>query len=234
MAQMGSFAEQMLVPENALVKIRDDMPLDRAALIGCGVTTGVGAALKTAKVEAGSTCAVIGCGGVGLSIIQGCRIAGAARIIAVDTQDAKLELARQVGATDVVNGADGDAAAQVVDATSGGVHYAFEAIGLNVTVQQAVAMTRKGGATVMVGVVAVGETVNLPGFDIVINEKRVLGSLMGSNAFRVDMPRYIEFYLNGQLMLDEIISARRDLSEINTCFDEMRKGIGARSVIVFD
>ncbi len=234
MAQMGSYAEQMLVPENALVKIRDDMPLDRAALIGCGVTTGVGAALKTAKVEAGSTCAVIGCGGVGLSIIQGCRIAGASRIIAVDTQDAKLELARQVGATDVVNGADGDAAAQVVDATSGGVHYAFEAIGLNVTVQQAVAMTRKGGATVMVGVVAVGETVNLPGFDIVINEKRVLGSLMGSNAFRVDMPRYIEFYLNGQLMLDEIISARRDLSEINTCFDEMRKGIGARSVIVFD
>ena len=234
MAQMGSYAEQMLVPENALVKVREDMPLDRAALIGCGVTTGVGAALKTARVEPGSTCAVIGCGGVGLSIIQGCRIAGASRIIAVDTQGWKLELARQVGATDVVDGSETDAAAAVLEATGGGVHYAFEAIGLKETVRQAAAMTRKGGAIVMVGVVAVGEDVSIPGFDMVINEKRILGSMMGSNAFRVDMPRYVDFYLNGSLHLDEMISARRPLEEINVCFDEMRKGSAARSVIVFD
>lgn len=234
MAQMGSYAEQMLVPENALVKIRDDMPLDRAALIGCGVTTGVGAALKTARVEPGTTCAVIGCGGVGLSVIQGCRIAGASRIVAVDTQGWKLELAKQMGATDVFDASDGDPAAQVLEATGGGVHYAFEAIGLSPTVRQAVAMTRKGGTAVMVGVVAIGEDISLPGFDIVINEKRILGSMMGSNAFRVDMPRYVDFYLKGDLMLDEMISARRPLEEINTCFDEMRKGSAARSVIVFD
>ncbi len=234
MAQLGSFAEQMLVPENALVKIRDDMPLDRAALIGCGITTGVGAALNTARVEAGSTCVVIGCGGVGLSIIQGCRIAGANRIIAVDTQEWKLDLAKRVGATDGVSAADGDPIPQVLELTGGGADYAFEAIGLNATVRQALAMTRKGGTMIMVGVVAVGENVELPGFDIVINEKKVLGSMMGSNAFRVHMPRYVEFYLNGQLKIDEMISARRPLEEINVCFDEMRKGAAARSVIVFD
>jgi len=234
MAQLASFAEQMLVPENALVKIRDDMPLDRAALIGCGVTTGVGAALNTARVEAGSTCVVIGCGGVGLSIIQGCRIAGASRIIAVDTQEWKLDLAKRLGATEGVSAADDDPTAQVLELTGGGADYAFEAIGLNATVRQALAMTRKGGTMLMVGVVAVGENVELPGFDIVINEKKVLGSMMGSNAFRVHMPRYVEFYLNGQLKIDEMISARRPLEEINVCFDEMRKGTAARSVIVFD
>ena len=234
MAQLGSFAEQMLVPENALVKIRDDMPLDRAALIGCGVTTGVGAALNTARVEPGTTCAVIGCGGVGLSIIQGCRIAGASRIVAVDTQEWKLELARRLGATEAVSAADGDPVAQVLELTGGGVDYAFEAIGLNATVRQALAMTRKGGTMLMVGVVAVGEDVELPGFDVVINEKKILGSMMGSNAFRVHMPRYVEFYMNGQLKIDEMISARRPLEEINVCFDEMRKGAAARSVIVFD
>jgi len=234
MAQLGSYAEQMLVPENALVKIREDMPLDRAALIGCGVTTGVGAALNTAKVEPGSTCAVIGCGGVGLSIIQGCRIAGANRIIAVDTQEWKLDLAKRVGATDGVGPGSDDPAAEVRELTGGGVHYAFEAIGLKSTVAQTYAMTRRGGTAVMVGVVAPGENIELPGFDIVIQEKRVLGSMMGSNAFRVHMPRYVDFYLNGQLMLDEMISSRRPLDEINVCFDEMREGAAARSVIVFD
>jgi S-(hydroxymethyl)glutathione dehydrogenase/alcohol dehydrogenase len=234
MAQLASFAEQMLVPENALVKLRDEMPLDRAALIGCGVTTGLGAALFRARVEAGATCAVVGCGGVGLSIIQGCRIAGAGRIIAVDTQDWKLELAKKVGATDGVGASSGDAAARVRELTSGGVDYAFEAIGLNATVRQAYDMTRKGGTLVMVGVITSGEDVQLPGFDVVMSEKRIMGSLMGSNGFRLAMPRFVDFYLNGQLLLDEIISARRPLEEINLCFDEMRRGAAARSVIVFE
>jgi S-(hydroxymethyl)glutathione dehydrogenase/alcohol dehydrogenase len=233
-AQLGSYAEQMLVPENALVKVRDEMPLDRAALIGCGVTTGVGAALRTARVEAGSTVAVVGCGGVGLSIIQGCRIAGAARIIAVDTEAWKLELAQNVGASEGVDARACDPVEAVRELTGGGVDYAFEAIGLATSIRQSYEMAKKGGTFVLVGVPAVGEDVRFPGLDIVFGEKRIQGSLMGSNAFRVDMPRYVDFYLNGQLLLDEIISARRSLDEINLCFDEMRSGAAARSVIVFD
>ena len=234
MAQLASFAEQMLVPENALVKVQDEMPLDRAALIGCGVTTGLGAALYRARIEAGSTCAVVGCGGVGLSIIQGCRIAGAARIIAVDTQDWKLELAQKVGATDGVSASSGDAVARVRDLTGGGVDYGFEAIGLNETVRQAYDMTKRGGTTVIVGVITSGEDLRLPGFDVVMSEKRILGSTMGSIGFRVAMPRFVDFYLGGQLLLDEIISARRPLEDINLCFDEMARGTAARSVIVFE
>jgi S-(hydroxymethyl)glutathione dehydrogenase/alcohol dehydrogenase len=234
MAQLASFAEQMLVPENALVKIRDEMPLDRAALIGCGVTTGLGAALYRARVEAGSTCAVVGCGGVGLSLIQGCRIAGAARILAVDTQAWKLDLAAKVGATDGIDASAGDAVARVKELVRGGVDYGFEAVGQNATARQAYDMTRRGGTTVLVGVITSREELALPGFDLVMSEKQVLGSTMGSIGFRVAMPRFVELYLKGQLLLDEIISARRPLQEINLCFDEMRKGTAARSVIVFD
>jgi len=233
-AHLGAFAEQMLVHENALVKVRTDMPLDRAALIGCGVTTGLGAALNTAKVCPGQTAAVIGCGGVGLSIIQGCRIAGAARIIAVDTRDWKLDLARQLGATDAVHAAAGNPVAAVVEMTAGGVDYAFEAIGLPATVRQAVRMTRKGGTTVMVGVVPVGTNVELPGADIVLREKTILGCMMGSNRFRLDMPRYVDLYLQGQLKLDEMISARLPLDRVNDALDALRQGTAARSVLVFD
>jgi S-(hydroxymethyl)glutathione dehydrogenase/alcohol dehydrogenase len=233
MSQLSSFAEQMLVPENALVKIKDEMPLDCAALIGCGVTTGLGAALYRARVEVGSTCAVVGCGGVGLSIVQGCRIAGATRIIAVDTQDWKLALARKVGATDGVNAAGGDAVARVRELTRGGVDYGFEAVGSNATARQAYDMTRRGGTTVVVGVITSREELSLPGFDLVMGEKTVLGSTMGSVGFRVAMPRFVDLYLKGTLLLEEIISARRPLEEINLCFDEMRQGSAARSVIVF-
>jgi len=234
MSQLSSFAEQMLVPENALVKLDDDMPFDGAALIGCGVTTGLGAALYRARVEVGSTCAVVGCGGVGLSIIQGCRIAGASRIIAVDTQDWKLELARKVGATDGVDASGGDVVAAVRELTGGGVDYGFEAVGSNETARQAYDLTRRGGTAVMVGVITSREQLSLPGYDLVMNEKQILGSTMGSVRFRVAMPRFVDLYLNGQLLLDEIISARRPLDEINLCFDEMRQGSAARSVIVFE
>jgi S-(hydroxymethyl)glutathione dehydrogenase/alcohol dehydrogenase len=234
MSQISSFAEEMLVPENALVKLKDEMPLDCAALIGCGVTTGLGAALYRARVEVGSTCAVVGCGGVGLSIIQGCRIAGATRIVAVDTQGWKLDLARKVGATDGVDASDGDAAAQVRELTGGGVDYGFEAVGSNATARQAYDMTRRGGTAVMVGVITSREELSLPGYDLVMNEKQVLGSTMGSIGFRVAMPRFVDLYLRGQLLLDEMISARRPLEEINLCFDEMRKGSAARNVIVFE
>lgn len=231
---LSGFAEEILVHENALVKIRDDMPLDRAALIGCGVTTGVGAVLRTAKVEPGSTTAVIGCGGVGLSALQGCRIAGAGRIIAIDTMDWKLELARELGATDVVNAADKDAVAEVVEMTGGGVDYAFECIGLQPTIKQAVGMAAKGGAAVLVGVLPIGEEVSLSASEITLQEKRVLGSFMGSNAFRRDMPQYVDYYLDGRLRLDEMISKRIPLDEINPAFEAMKAGEVARSVIIFD
>ena len=232
-AHLSAFAERMLVHENALVRIRPDVPLDRVALIGCGVTTGLGAVFNTAQVRAGATVAVIGCGGIGLSVVQGCRIAGAGRIVAVDTLAWKLELATRLGATDVVNAAEANPIPTVVERTAGGVDYAFEAIGMPATVRQAVRMTRKGGTIVMIGVVPMGTNVELPGADIVLREKRILGSMMGSNRFRIDMPRYVELYRSGLLRLDEMISARLPLAGVNDALDALRQGTAARSVIVF-
>jgi len=231
---LSAFAERMLVHENALVKIRPDVPLDRAALIGCGVTTGLGAVFNRARVPAGSTVAVIGCGGIGLSVVQGCRIAGAARIVAVDTMAWKLDLARTLGATDTVDASAGNPVPAVVETTGGGVDYAFEAIGNPTAIRQAVRMTRKGGTIVMIGVVPAGKSVELPGADIVMRGKTILGCVMGSNCFRTDMPRYVEFYRNSQLKLDEMISARLPLERVNDAFEALRAGTAARSVIVFE
>ena len=232
-AQLGSFAEMMLVHEHALVKIREDMPMDRAALIGCGVTTGVGSVIHTAAVEPGSTVAVIGCGGIGLSCINGAAIAGAARIIAVDMVDSKLELARKFGATDVVNGSDGEAVQKVIDMTDGGVHYSFEAIGLKVTAEQAFQMLRNGGTATVIGMIPPGDMVSLHGPDFLF-EKKVQGSMMGSNRFRVDMPRFVDFYLQGRLHLDDLVSSRIALSDINEGMAALETGEVARSVIMFD
>lgn len=232
-ANLSSFAEQMLIHEHALVKVREDMPLDRAALIGCAVTTGLGAVFHTADVEPGSTVAVIGCGGVGLSCINGAAIAGAGRIIAIDMVDSKLEMAKDFGATDVVNGNDGDPVAQVLELTGGGVHHAFEAIGLKVTAEQSFGMVRRGGTATIIGMIPVGTNIELPGVAF-LQEKKIQGSFMGSNRFRVDMPRMIEFYLQGKLHLDQMISKRIGLEDINQAFADMKGGEVARSVIVFD
>ena len=232
-ANLSAFAERMLVHENALVRIRPDVPLDRVALIGCGVTTGLGAVFNRARVPPGSTVAVIGCGGVGLAVVQGARIAGAGRTIAVDTVAWKLDLARRLGATDVVNVAEGNPVAAVVELTSGGVDYAFEALGNPTTVRQAVRMTRKGGTAVMIGVVPAGKSVELPGADVVLREKAILGCMMGSNRFQIDIPRYVELYRMGLLRLDEMISARLPLEQVNDALEALRHGTAARSVIVF-
>jgi len=234
LGDLSSFAEKMLCPERNLVKIRDDMPLDRACLIGCGVTTGLGAALKTVNIDAGATVVIIGCGGVGLSALQGARIVGAGKIIAVDAQAWKFDLAKSMGATHCVDATDGDPVAAVQALTGGGADFVFECIGLVPTVQQAVAMTGRGGTTVLVGVVPVTEMVSISAADLVLQEKKITGSFMGSNQFRVDMPRYIDFYLDGRLLLDEMISARVPLEGVNDAFDEMRKGAAARQVITFD
>ena len=233
-ANLSSFAEKMLVPQRSLVKIRDDMPLDRASLIGCGVTTGLGAALNTVNIPAGASVAIIGCGGVGLSALQGARITGAGKIIAVDAQPWKFDIATKLGATDCVDASKDDPVAAVQALTGGGADFVFECIGLVPTVQQAVAMTGRGGTTVLVGVVPVTEMVPISAADLTLQEKNITGSYMGSNAFRFDMPKYIEFYLDGRLHLDDMISSRIKIEEVNDALDLMRQGEAARQVIMFD
>ncbi len=232
-ANLGSFAEMMLVHEHAVAKIREDMPMDRAALIGCGVTTGVGSVIHTAKVEPGATVAVIGCGGVGLSCVNGAAIAGAARIIAVDRISSKLDLARKFGATDVVNASEGDAVDAVKEITDGGVHYAFEAIGLKVTAEQAFGMLRRGGTATIIGMIPPGDMVSLHGLEF-LAEKKIQGSMMGSNRFRVDMPRFVEMYLQGKLHLDDLVSGRIKLGDVNDAMAQLETGEIARNVIMFD
>ncbi|MCY4130762.1 MAG: Zn-dependent alcohol dehydrogenase [Gammaproteobacteria bacterium] len=232
-ASLSSFAERMLVHEHAVAKIRDDMPMDRAALIGCGVTTGVGAVIHTASVEPGSTVAVIGCGGVGLSCINGAALAGASKVIAVDQIASKLELARKFGATDTVDASESDAVDAVRQLTDGGVHYAFEAIGLKITAEQAFRMLRRGGTATVIGMIPPGEMVTLHGPDF-LQEKTIQGSMMGSNRFRLDMPRFVDFYLQGKLHLDDMISSRIGLEDINDAMAQLETGEVARNVIVFD
>ena len=231
-ANLSSYAEMILTPEPSVVKVREDMPLDRAALIGCGVMTGVGAVFHTAKVPPGSTVAVFGCGGIGLSAINGAKIAGAGQIIAVDMLGSKLNLAKEFGATDVVNPADGDAVKQIRELTGGGVEYSFEAVGLKLTAEQSFRCLRRGGTATIIGMVPVGTNVELHGPDF-LREKKIQGSSMGSNHFRVDMPRLVEFYLRGDLKLDEMISGRIKLEDINGAMDDLRTGEVARNVIAF-
>lgn len=230
---LSSFAEYMLIHEHALVKVREEMPLDRAALIGCGVTTGVGAVIHTAKVEPGSTVAVIGCGAIGLSAINGAAIAGAARIIAVDMLPSKLELARKFGATDVVNAGEVDPVQAVMEMTSGGVHYSFEAIGLKITAEQSFKMLARGGTATVIGMIPVGTHIELHGPEFLM-ERKIQGSNMGSNRFRVDMPRFVDFYLQGKLHLDDLISRRIKLEDVNEGMAALETGEVARSVIMFD
>ncbi|MGH6955381.1 MAG: Zn-dependent alcohol dehydrogenase [Caulobacteraceae bacterium] len=230
---LSSFAEQMLIHEHACVAVRKDMPLDRAALIGCGVMTGVGAVFHTSNVRPGETVAVIGCGGVGLAAINGAAIAGASRIIAIDTSAGKDNMARSFGATDFINAAETDPVKEVMELTKGGVHHAFEAIGLGKTAEQAFNMLRRGGTANVIGMIPVGQTVSLMGAAF-LGEKRIQGSAMGSNHFPVDMPRLVDFYLSGKLKLDDMISRRIKLKDVNDAFAEMKTGQIARSVITFD
>jgi S-(hydroxymethyl)glutathione dehydrogenase/alcohol dehydrogenase len=232
-ANLSAYAEQMLVHENALVRTREDMPLDRAALIGCGVTTGVGAVLNTARVEAGATVAVFGAGGVGLAAIQGARIAGAGMIIAVDVFETKLAQAKELGATHAVNASTGDPVPAIRELTGGGVEYAFEAIGLKKAAEQAFECLRPGGTATVIGMIPVGQKIELEG-SVFLREKRIQGCSMGSNRFKVDMPKYVDFYLQGRLRLDEMISRRGRLEDVNEAFRAMKAGEVARTVLMFD
>jgi len=233
-AGIGSYAERMLLHENSVVKIDDDVPLDRAALVGCGVLTGVGAALRSAGLEAGQTVAVFGCGGVGLSIVQGARIGGARQIIALDQFDSKLEMARRVGATHGVNTSNDDPVKAVRSLTGGaGVDHAFEAVGNTTLVRQAIESLAIRGTATIVGVLPPDAKIEFPWMAI-RPECRVQTSRMGGNRFRIDIPRYLDFYRQGRLLLDEMVTRRGRLDDINEAFRAMKAGEVARTVLTFD
>jgi S-(hydroxymethyl)glutathione dehydrogenase/alcohol dehydrogenase len=233
MSGLGGFAEEMLVHRNGIVRVPRELPLELGALLGCAVITGVGSVFNGARIQAGSTVAVIGAGGVGLNIVQGARLAGAERIIAVDLNAEKLALATTFGATDVVNGGEVDAVAAVIEMTAGGVDAAFEAIGLSATAAQAVQMVRPGCTAYLVGVPAQGVPIELPGTAMVLQHRGLQGLFMGANQFKRDIPMLANLYLQGRLLLDELVAARIRLDDINAGFDAMRRATEARSVIIF-
>jgi S-(hydroxymethyl)glutathione dehydrogenase/alcohol dehydrogenase len=233
-AGLGAFAERMVVHRNAIVTVPKELPLDRAALLGCAVVTGVGSVINGARVTPGSTVAVIGCGGIGLNLIQGAVLAGAGRIIAIDLQKKKLELARIFGATDVIDASSADDPVKAVqELTKGGVDYAFEAIGLTKTAEQAFAMIRPGRTAYLVGVPPMGASIQLPGIAMLMLGKGLQGLFMGSSRFKQDIPMLATLYLRGKLKLDELIAERITLAQVNEGYAKMRTGEQARSVILF-
>ena len=232
--RVSSFAEFAVVPESGAVPVTRNMPHGPAALVGCAVMTGVGAVINTARVQAGSSVLVIGCGGVGLNVVQGARLAGARRIIALDTLQNKLAYAREFGATDTLVAAEGDVVARVQELTGGGVDYAFEAIGNSATIAQAYEATAPGGTTVVVGMAPEDDEVKINALSLPRTEKTIVGSWYGSARPWVDLPRLAEQYLAGQLKIDEMISRTYRLEEINEAYDALGRGEVARSVISFD
>ena len=234
MARMGSFGEHVVCPAEMLVPIRKEMPWPQAALMGCCVPTGVGAAVNAARVEAGSSVLVIGCGGVGLNVVQGARLAGAGKIIACDLLDNKLEYAQDFGATHTLNAKRDDVVKRVRELTDGrGADYAFDAIGGEATTLQIVEAIRPGGTAVIVGMAAMSVRAPIGPYYMALQEKTLKGTMYGSIRPNIDIPRLVELYLDGRLKVDELISRTYSLDEINEGFEALRSGQVARGVVVF-
>jgi S-(hydroxymethyl)glutathione dehydrogenase / alcohol dehydrogenase len=233
---IGTFAGRQNVPAAAAIPMPDGVSAEVAALIGCGVTTGVGAALKTADVRPGSSVAVIGLGGVGLSVVMGAAVAGAARIVAVDRVPAKLDLARSVGATDGVLAGDDPVAtlAEIRDLTDGGPDTAFEAIGLPATIELAISSVPTGGTACLVGLTPFGARASFEAFPFVDGGRRIIGSNYGSADPAVDFPRYAELHLAGRLPAERLVTGRIGLDALEDAFAAMRRGEGVRTMIGFD
>ena len=231
----STFSEYTVVPEIALAKINKAAPLDKVCLLGCGITTGIGAVLNTAKVEPGATVAVFGLGGIGLSVVQGAVLAQASRIIAIDINEDKFEMAKQLGATDTVNPKDHDAPIQevIVELTDGGVDYSFECIGNVDVMRSALECCHKGwGESVIIGVAGAGEEISTRPFQLVTG--RVWrGTAFGGVKGRTELPGYVERYLSGEIKVDEMVTHTMSLEEINHAFDLMHEGSSIRSVILF-
>lgn len=232
-ARMASFAEYVVVHESSTIPIAPDVPLDLAALVGCSVTTGIGAVLNTAKVEAGSTVAVVGCGGVGLNCIQGARLVNASRIIAIDVSAEKLDFAREFGATDIIDAREGEVAKRVRALTGDGVDYAFEALGSAETIRTALDCVRPGGVAVVAGMAAHGETAPIDAFMLVYQEKTLKGSYYGSARTGLDMPLIIALAQAGRVDLGSLVTRRYPLEQINEAYDALDRGETGRGLIVF-
>ncbi|MBH25710.1 MAG: alcohol dehydrogenase [Myxococcales bacterium] len=232
---LGTFAERTVVRASQAIQITDDIPLDRACLIGCAVITGVGAVFNTARLRPGETAAVFGCGGVGLNLIQGALIAGASQVIAVDTDPAKLEVATRFGATATVQPTNEDDAPEAIQALTGGlgVDYAFEAVGQAGVIRQAFMAVKRGGRAVVVGVPGFGVDVELPACLFALEGRSILGSLFGDAHMARDVPRLIALERQGRLDLEGLITRRIDLSDINDAMDALDRGDGVRSVIIY-
>jgi len=232
-AGTGVMTEYATLHRDNVIKIDKDVPFDKAALVGCAVMTGVGAALNTAKVRPGSSVAVFGAGGIGLNVIQGAALAGADKIIAVDLEDKKLEFAAVFGATHTINPTTaGDAVAAIIGLTGGGAEYTFECIGNAKVIEQAFAATRKGGTCVVVGVAKMTDQVTLGAFMLPFQEKVLTGSMYGSARPSIDFLRILSLYKSHRLKLDELVTATYKIEEINRAFDDMQKGVNARGVIL--
>jgi len=232
MLNLSAYAEQMLIHEHACVAIDRDMPLDRAALIGCAITTGAGAIFNVADVVPGEMVCIVGCGGIGLAAVNAAKIAGAGKIIALDPVPEKRALAEKLGATHTIDALANNAVEQVIEHSRGGVHHAIEAVGRPQSAATAVQVLRRGGTATILGMMPLGEKVGLSAMDL-LGGKKLQGGLMGGNRFPVDIPRLVDFYMRGQLDLDSIIADRMPLSRINDAFDELRRGDSVRSVIEF-
>lgn len=232
MLNLSAYAEQLLIHEHACVAIDRDMPLDRAALIGCAVTTGAGAVFNTAGVTPGETVCVVGCGGIGLATVNAAKIAGAGKIIALDPIAGKRAIAEKLGATHTIDSLRETAADEVIEISRGGVHHAIEAVGRAQSAAIAVKVLRRGGTATILGMMPLNEQVSLSALDLLASRK-LQGGLMGSNRFPVDIPRLVDFYQRGLLDLDTIIAERLQLDQINHAFDELRKGDATRSVVIF-
>jgi S-(hydroxymethyl)glutathione dehydrogenase / alcohol dehydrogenase len=232
MSRIGTMAERIVVMENSVIPIPADTPLNVAALVGCGVTTGVGAVLFTAKVEAGSTVVVIGAGGIGLNAVQGAVLASAAKIIAVDVRDEKLAHAREFGATHVINASECDPVEAVMDLTDGdGADYAIEAIGNAKTVEQAFNMLGFAGTAVVIGIGSDDAKASIPIAMLPYGERRLVGSMYGSARMRVDMPRLLDLYRQGRLKLDELVTKTYPLDEAPQAFEDLKAGVNIRGVL---
>lgn len=233
MAMLGCMAEYAVVPAISVMKIDRAIPLDKAALVGCGVLTGVGAVTSTARVRTGSTVVVFGCGGVGLSVIQGARLVGARRIIAVDMLDSKLEYARHFGATHTVNAKD-DPLAAIKDLTGGwGADYSFEVTGKTAVMEQAYAATRRGGTVCIIGIGSYTESFPLNACAFPPDGKTVIGCMYGNANFKVDMPRLLELYMAKRLDLDAMITRTYTIDQAPQAFEDLKSGRNARGVILF-
>lgn len=229
---LSAFAEMMLVHENACVAISKDMPLDRAALLGCAVITGAGAIFNDSRLRSGESVAIIGCGGIGLAAVNAAKIAGAGTIIAIDPVADKRALAERLGATHTLDASDPDVAKKVAGLTGGGVDYAIEAVGRPATAELAWAVLKRGGTATILGMIAPGNMVSLPGPSF-LTGKKLQGSLLGSTRFPIDMPRLVQLYLDGKLDLDLMVAERIPLSGVNDALQKLRDGDSVRSVIAF-